>query len=157
MTASSVRVSFTVQCESQVVNQAIGGSARLSVSLQSKYVSVLVVPRHLLRESVGIRADGCAFAVGSVQHPVQAVIREPVSSDGGFVPRLPRHAADVSVAAGRAAAVRVVQALQELVAADSCQPVRAITVWHLRLQASQVVFVPIFVIRILNVRICNPI
>ena len=90
--------------------------------MQALDVAVLVVRGHLLRIAVRAGREGGAFAVGSRGQPVQAVVGELVAAQGGLAARLPGHAADVTVPAGRAAARVVIQVLLELRAADARQP-----------------------------------
>ena len=63
-----------VEREGQVVNESVAACSRLSVSLQSKYVPVLVVTGHLFGEAVGVAADVRAFAIDGIQHAVQPVV-----------------------------------------------------------------------------------
>ena len=111
-----------VERKGQIIYQAIGRSTRLSVSLQSEYVPVLVVTSHLFGEAVGVAADVRAFAIDRIQHTVQPVVGEFVAAEHRLISGFPGHAADVAVVAGGARAVGVVQGLRELVAADGCQP-----------------------------------
>ena len=95
----------------------------MPVTLQSLDVTVLVIPRHVLTETVRVRADTCCFAIGGIQHPVQSVVGELVAADGAFIPCLLGHAADAAVVPGSAVTGIVVQVLCELTSADARQPV----------------------------------
>ena len=94
----------------------------MPVTLQSLDVTVLVIPRHVLTETVRVRADTCCFAIGGIQHPVQSVVGELVAADGAFIPGLPGHAADVTVVAGGTHTRIVVQVLGEARTCDARQP-----------------------------------
>ena len=94
----------------------------MPVTLQSLDVTVFVVARHVLTETVRVRADTCCFAIGGIQHPVQSVVGELVAADGAFIPGLPRHAADVTVVAGGTHTRIVVQVLGEARTCDARQP-----------------------------------
>ena len=92
----------------------------MPVTLQSLDVTVLVIPRHVLTETVRVRADTCCLAVGGIQHAVQSVVGELVTADGAFIPGLPGHAAD-AVAGGTHTRI-VVQVLGEARTCDARQP-----------------------------------
>ena len=94
----------------------------MPVTLQSLDVTVLVIPRHVLTETVRVRADTCCLAVGGIQHAVQSVVGELVTADGAFIPGLPGHAADVAVVAGGTHTRIVVQVLGEARTCDARQP-----------------------------------
>ena len=94
----------------------------MPVTLQSLDVTVLVIPRHVLTETVRVRADTCCFAIGGIQHPVQSVVGELVAADGAFIPGLPGHAADAAVVAGGTHTRIVVQVLGEARTCDARQP-----------------------------------
>ena len=94
----------------------------MPVTLQSLDVTVFVVARHVLTETVRVRADTCCFAIGGIQHPVQSVVCELVAADGAFIPGLPGHAADVTVVAGGTHTRIVVQVLGEARTCDARQP-----------------------------------
>ena len=94
----------------------------MPVTLQSLDVTVFVVARHVLTETVRVRADTCCFAIGGIQHPVQSVVGELVAADGAFIPGLPGHAADVTVVAGGTHTRIVVQVLGEARTCDARQP-----------------------------------
>ena len=94
----------------------------MPVTLQSLDVTVLVIPRHVLTETVRVRADTGCLAVGGIQHAVQSVVGELVTADGAFIPGLPGHAADVTVVAGGTHTRIVVQVLGEARTCDARQP-----------------------------------
>ena len=94
----------------------------MPVTLQSLDVTVLVIPRHVLTETVRVRADTCCLAVGGIQHAVQSVVGELVTADGAFIPGLPGHAADAAVVAGGTHTRIVVQVLGEARTCDARQP-----------------------------------
>ena len=94
----------------------------MPVTLQSLDVTDFVVDRHVLTETVRVRADTCCFAIGGIQHPVQSVVGELVAADGAFIPGLPGHAADVTVVAGGTHTRNVVQDLGEAHTCDASRP-----------------------------------
>ena len=94
----------------------------MPVTLQSLDVTVLVIPRHVLTETVRVRADTCCLAVGGIQHAVQSVVGELVTADGAFIPGLPGHAADAAVVLRSTHTRVVVQVLCEACTADARQP-----------------------------------
>ena len=94
----------------------------MPVTLQSLDVTVFVVARHVLTETVRVRADTCCFAIGGIQHAVQSVVGELVTADGAFIPGLPGHAADAAVVAGGTHTRIVVQVLGEARTCDARQP-----------------------------------
>ena len=94
----------------------------MPVTLQSLDVTVLVIPPHVLTETVRVRADTCCLAVGGIQHAVQSVVGELVTADGAFIPGLPGHAADAAVVAGGTHTRIVVQVLGEARTCDARQP-----------------------------------
>ena len=94
----------------------------MPVTLQSLDVTVLVIPRHVLTETVRVRADTCCLAVGGIQHAVQSAVGELVTADGAFIPGLPGHAADAAVVAGGPHTRIVVQVLGEARTCDARQP-----------------------------------
>ena len=94
----------------------------MPVTLQSLDVTVFVVARHVLTETVRVRADTCCLAVGGIQHAVQSVVGELVTADGAFIPGLPGHAADAAVVAGGTHTRIVVQVLGEARTCDARQP-----------------------------------
>ena len=94
----------------------------MPVTLQSLDVTVLVIPRHVLTETVRVRADTCCLAVGGIQHAVQSVVGELVTADGAFIPGLPGHAADIAIVLRCTHTRVVVHVLCEACTADARQP-----------------------------------
>ena len=94
----------------------------MPVTLQSLDVTVFVVARHVLTETVRVRADTCCLAVGGIQHAVQSVVCELETADGAFIPGLPGHAADAAVVLRSTHTRVVVQVLCEACTADARQP-----------------------------------